>query len=66
MTVIGRFRNILRPMNDLEATFFRALTLRICGSLDIDRALAHAFAYLQHHVPADAIGLGFNNLDRPG
>lgn len=66
MAVIGGFHNILRPMDDHEATFFRALTLRICGSLDIDRALAHAFAYLQHHVPADAIGLGFNNLDRPG
>ena len=53
-------------MRDLEATFFRELTLRICGSLDIDRALHEAFSYLRQRMPADAIGLGFNNLDQPG
>ena len=53
-------------MRDLEATFFRELTLRICGSLDIDRALDEAFSYLRQRMPADAIGLGFNNLDQPG
>ena len=42
------------------------LTLRICGSLDIDRALDEAFSYLRQRMPADAIGLGFNNLDQPG
>ena len=46
-----------------ESEFFREMTLRICGTLDIDRALAHAYNYLREHVPADTIGLGFNDLD---
>ncbi len=46
-----------------ESTFFREMTLRICGSLDIDQALESAFATLRRSVPADAVGLGFNNLD---
>ncbi|MEL6346427.1 MAG: sigma 54-interacting transcriptional regulator [Myxococcota bacterium] len=42
--------------------FFREMTLRICGSLDIEQALAHAFAFLRAHIPADTMGLGFNDL----
>ncbi|MDJ0766402.1 MAG: sigma 54-interacting transcriptional regulator [Myxococcota bacterium] len=46
--------------------FFREMTLRICGSLDIEQALAQVFEYLRDHVPVDAIGLGYNNLDQEG
>ena len=41
-----------------ESEFFREMTLRICGSLDIDDALANAFAYLREHMPADSMGFG--------
>ena len=40
------------------AEFFRGMTLRICGDLDIDQALEHAFEFLAHYIPVDAIGLG--------
>jgi len=46
-----------------EIEFFREMTLRICGALDIEKALTDSFEYLRRHVPADAMGLGFNNLD---
>ena len=49
-----------------EREFFREMTLRICGSLDIDQALARAFEYLRQHLPIDAMGLGYNNLDQEG
>lgn len=47
-----------------KSEFFREMTLRICGSLDIGQALARVFEYLQQHVPVDAISLGYNNLDQ--
>ena len=47
-----------------ENEFFREMTLRICGSLDIDQALADTFECLRQYVPADAMGLGYNNLDQ--
>jgi transcriptional regulator with GAF, ATPase, and Fis domain len=37
--------------------FFRQATLRICGSLDIDRALFNTCAYLEKFLPLDAVGL---------
>jgi transcriptional regulator with GAF, ATPase, and Fis domain len=46
-----------------ESEFFREMTLRICGSLDIDHALSQAFEYMREHIPIDAMGLGYNNLD---
>ena len=48
-----------------ESAFFREMTLRICGSLDIDQALEQAFEHLRRHLPADAIGLGYNTVDDP-
>ncbi len=45
-----------------ESEFFREMTLRICGSLDIDEALANAFAYLERHFPVDVIALGYSDL----
>ena len=43
--------------------FFREMTLRICGSLDIDQALGETFEVLRQHVPADSIGLGHWSAD---
>ena len=43
--------------------FFREMTLRICGSLDIDQALQEAFEVLRQHVPAESIGLGHWSAD---
>lgn len=43
--------------------FFRGMTLRICGDLDIDQALERAFEFLRRYVPADAIGLGHWSQD---
>jgi hypothetical protein len=37
--------------------FFRQATLKICGSLDINKALRDALNYLRNFLPADAIGL---------
>ena len=46
-----------------ETEFFREVTLRICSSLDIDYALSRTFEYLQEHIPADTMGLGYHNVD---
>lgn len=35
--------------------FFRQATLRICGSLDIDKALFQCLDFLKQHIPADGI-----------
>lgn len=40
-------------------TFFREMTLRICGDLDLDVALQGAFAYAAQVLPLDALALGF-------
>lgn len=40
-----------------ENVFFRQVTTRICGSLDIKTALSRAFQYLREFLPLDAMGL---------
>ncbi|OPY90413.1 MAG: Formate hydrogenlyase transcriptional activator [Syntrophaceae bacterium PtaU1.Bin231] len=40
-----------------ENAFFREVTTRVCGSLDIKTALARAFRYLQEFIPLNAMGL---------
>ena len=40
-----------------ENDFFRQVTTRVCGSLDIKTALAKAFQYLKEFIPLDAMGL---------
>jgi len=40
-----------------ENDFFRQVTTRVCGSLDIKTALARAFQYLREFIPLDAMGL---------
>lgn len=57
------FKEVQVGMAVGENEFFREMTLRICGNLDLTQALEHTFAYLQEHIPVDAMGLGFNNLD---
>ncbi len=45
-----------------QGEFFREITLRICGSLDINQALERTFEYIKAHIPADTIGLGYSDL----
>jgi len=40
-----------------EKDFFREATLRICGSLDIDKALHQCLLYIRDYIPVDRIGL---------
>jgi transcriptional regulator with GAF, ATPase, and Fis domain len=54
----------LEEMSIREIEFFREMILRVCGTLDIQKALSDAFAYLREHVPADTMGLGYNNLEQ--
>lgn len=51
---------IVDPVDKGE--FFREVTLRICGTLDIDQALEEAFSYVRRHVPAETMGLGYTDL----
>ena len=46
-----------------EKDFFREATLRICGSLEIEKALWDCLMYIRHHIPADLI---FMNVYNPG
>ncbi len=46
-----------------ENEFFRESTLRICGSLEIEKALENALLYLRRFIPADSILL---NVYDPG
>lgn len=45
-----------------ENDFFREMTLRICSSLDIEKALKRAFDFLKSVIPVDTMGLGYHNL----
>ena len=38
-----------------EKDFFREATLRICGSLDIEKALQDCFQYIRDHIPISRI-----------
>jgi transcriptional regulator with GAF, ATPase, and Fis domain len=38
-----------------EKDFFRQATLRICGSLEIEKALWDCLMYIRQHIPADMI-----------
>ncbi|MGD8360492.1 MAG: hypothetical protein PVJ04_03605, partial [Gemmatimonadota bacterium] len=40
-----------------EDEFFRNVTLRICGHLEIERGLQACFRYISEHLPADRIYL---------
>ena len=40
-----------------EKEFFREATLRICGSLEIEKALWRCFLFIRDYMPADRLGL---------
>ncbi len=42
-------------MNIDESQFFKEITLRICGSLNLERALWHCFLYVHEVFPADEL-----------
>ena len=43
-----------------EKEFFREITLRICGHLEIEEGLGTCLEYLARHMPADTIYLQKN------
>lgn len=47
-----------------HSEFFREVTLRISGSLDIDVALTKTLEYFQRHMPVDAMDLHYLDFDR--
>jgi transcriptional regulator with GAF, ATPase, and Fis domain len=46
-----------------ENQFFRDITLRICGSLEIEKALWHCFLYVREVIPADELILTVYDSD---
>ncbi len=46
------------------SAFFKEVTLRICGSLDIKEALSDTFAYLEAVMPVDAMALLYTDPKR--
>src|SRR5208283_1001220 len=42
-----------------ENEFFREVALRICGSLDIEKALWHCFLYVRDIIPTDSLTVTF-------
>jgi len=44
-------------MKDLTESFFREAVLRICSSLDIDKALESCLEYVKDYIPADSLRL---------
>jgi len=48
-------------MNVDEKEFFREATLRICGSLEIEKALWSCFMYIREFIPADRAYLAYQD-----
>lgn len=46
-----------------ENEFFREATLRICGSIEIEKALSNCFNYMKTFIKADSAYLHYINLD---
>ncbi|MBW1790274.1 MAG: sigma 54-interacting transcriptional regulator [Deltaproteobacteria bacterium] len=46
-------------MNTDENEFFREATLRICGSLEVEKALWRCFTYIRDFIPANQMILNF-------
>ncbi|MEL6349256.1 MAG: sigma 54-interacting transcriptional regulator, partial [Myxococcota bacterium] len=44
-------------------SFFRELTLSVCGSLDIHVGLRRTLPILQRYLPADGLGLGYSDVE---
>lgn len=43
--------------------FFREVTIRICGSLEIKTALGRVFSYLKRYFPLDMLSLGIRDAE---
>ena len=52
----------IKKMTIDEKTFFREATLRICGSLEIHKALGDFFIYVKNFIPTDRIIMGLFDL----
>ncbi len=50
-------------MQDMEKTFFMEGTLRICGSLEIEKALGDCFDFIRNHIPVEEIYLHYYRRD---
>ena len=46
-------------MKDREKNFFMEGTLRICGSLEIEKALGDCFEFIKNHIPVEEIYLHY-------
>jgi transcriptional regulator with GAF, ATPase, and Fis domain len=46
-----------------ENRFFKEVALRICGSLDIEKALWHCFLYIRHIIQTDSLTVTFYDPD---
>lgn len=47
--------HLMKPLD--ENQFFKDLTLRICGNLEIEKGLQESFQYLAQYIPADRLYL---------
>ena len=50
-------------MASKQNDFFKEVTLRICGSLDIDQALAQTFEYMKRFIPMSGAALVYHAPD---
>ncbi|OPY89206.1 MAG: Formate hydrogenlyase transcriptional activator [Syntrophaceae bacterium PtaU1.Bin231] len=46
-----------------KGSFFREFSVRICGSLEIDKALGNAFRYVGRAMPLDELMVGHTNIE---
>jgi hypothetical protein len=46
-----------------KENFFREFSIRICGSLEIDKALGDAFQYVGRIMPLDELMVGHTNIE---
>ena len=51
------------PIKVNDNKFFREIALRICGSLDIEKALQHCFLYVREIIPTSELSLTVYNHD---
>jgi hypothetical protein len=47
-----------------QSDFFKQMTMRICGSLDLQKALETSFDYLKKVMPMDLMSLDIYDSDR--
>ncbi len=56
LTGLAEFRSEGKRIMDMDAKdFFRQVTVRICGSLDIEKALFDTYRYISRLIPVDEV-----------